>query len=286
MRDRVRSIVYIAVGILIAATTIALLVLRIERVREEGPRTTTKYNLKLCAEAIHGFHDTYRRLPDAFAKGGEFPKNEVSLWVRLLPFVESDNVHRMFLAGENPAMVIPSYNSPDDPHNDDAAGKLNFAANLRIFGLQSIGQEAAINVGVGFEAPGTAKSGLTLARITGGASNVIMLTTRYSHCGDQFTEYVRSPNHPGGGFFGAGAYGMPPSGAPNNNDLMFQSTPELRDCNHAPGIYGHAFGRQGLMVAAANTSIRFIATNSSPRVFARAICPDGGFGRDRESIDE
>src|SRR5262245_31235633 len=174
MMRRAFTLIELLVVIAIIAILISLLVPAVQKVREAAARTQTNNNLKQCALAIHNYHDTYRKLPDAAWQGGLYTASNTprTLWFQLLPYVEADNVYK---ANTHNA-VINAYQAASDPYNADPAGKVNFAANIRIFGYQTLTATQANKVATNITAKlaTNMSSNLTLPRIVDGTSNVVM----------------------------------------------------------------------------------------------------------------
>src|SRR5262249_27058354 len=93
--------------------------------------------------AIRNCDDVHKKLPPAFDKFGamQFP---ASVHVHLLPYLDSDNIHKKFLEqkgkGEVVDLKIPVFVAGDDPSNagKDLKGIQNFAANLRVFSTKGL----------------------------------------------------------------------------------------------------------------------------------------------------
>jgi prepilin-type N-terminal cleavage/methylation domain-containing protein len=287
MRRRGLTLVEVMVVVFLLVILLGLTLPSTVRVRDTGARTQTINNLKQCALAVHNYHDTYRRIPDAFNLGGIYaaPGQERSLWFHLLPYVEADNVYGSRIAAVQFGSIIPAYTSPSDPFNTDNAGVLNFAANIRVFGYDTLTPAKTNAPGVEIELPeGIIKSNLTLPRMADGTTNVIMMSTRYSNCAGQRTWYAadvfgKSPIEPPfpspgvGGFMGAGSYSTPPTRDNAPLTAMFQIAPSLNGCVPQAGLFGHAFGVGGLSTALCDASVKNISPTMSPTTFARAISP-------------
>jgi len=299
LRRRAFTLIELLVVIAIIAILIALLVPAVQKVREAAARTQTNNNLKQCALACHTYHDTYRKLPDAWNTGGQFAASLRSLWFHLLPYVEADNVYK----GNFGNAVVPAYQAPSDPYNADSTGKTNFAGNMRIFAYTKMTPTTANNCTTAYAMPGASatnpySSNLTLPRIVDGTSNVIMFGTRYSDCAATSTYYVSSPDNSvpsqgaplytgmipaptatngRGGFFGVGQHTL--QAARNTvTTLMFQITPKntLTDnagCIANPSLYGHAFGSGGMSVALCDGTVKNISPTTSTTTYQRAMAP-------------
>jgi len=292
LKRRGFTLIELLVVIAIIAILIALLVPAVQKVREAAARTQTNNNLKQCALACHNFHDTYRKFAPAWSDGGQYVGNTnyKSFWFHLLPYVEADNVYKANLT----TAIVPAYNAPSDPYNADQTSKVNFGANLRVFGFQTIGGSNCNNVGTAVTVPtsGTQTiSGLTMARLTSmdGTSNVIMLVTKYVDCNGTVTQYSTHPAA-SGGFALAGAHSTPAARDASSNTVAFQITPRNdatagAACNSSAAMYGHSFGSGGMSTALCDGSVKNISPTMSAgtgtasgtnATFTRAICPGDG----------
>jgi len=298
LKRRGFTLIELLVVIAIIAILIALLVPAVQKVREAAARTQTNNNLKQCALAVHNYHDTYRKLPDAFNTGGIYATTNYSMWFHLLPYVEADNIYKSTSIPIQQGSVVSSYNAPSDPYNSDNSGIINWGANIRLFGNQTL-TPALVNAttATGLTAltlpAATAPviSGLTLARIPDGTTNVIMLVTKYSDCNTKATRYFAGPNGGTvttpqaptggvtGGFFGAGSHSTAAARGPLTAITMsFQITPRNDNdsqagCINNNGIYGHAFGAGGLSSALCDASVKNISPTMLPKTFAYAVAP-------------
>jgi type II secretory pathway pseudopilin PulG len=278
------TLVEVILVIILFVVLIGILLPMIARTRDgSGSRTQTNNNLKQCALGVHNFHDTYRRLPDAFGTDyGLHKEKPASFWVHLLPYVEAENVYK---AKDNDAFVA-AFQAPSDTSVSGSPGTVSFAANLRVFAHETLDYEKCDEPGTSLTLPADAsplKTHLTLQRVVDGTSNVLMLSTRYSLCAGALTRYSAHPaSH--GGFFGAGTHRKPASSLADDNELMFQvapndNSPKTR-CNPTSGIYGHSFGTSGMSTALLDGTVKHIAVTMSPTTYMRALCPG-----DKKSLD-
>jgi len=297
LKRRAFTLIELLVVIAIIAILIALLVPAVQKVREAAARTQTNNNLKQCALAVHNYHDTFRRMPDAANSGGAYATLWRTLWFHLLPYVEADNVYKANVHNA----VVPAFNAPSDPYNADPAGKSNFAGNIRLFGYNTVtAAKANADPIVAVTVNANMSSNLTLPRIVDGTSNVIMLATIYSDCSSGSTGYSVSPSGtqlntgtaggvgssggitvgaPLGAFFGAGTHTTPPARGPQaTTTLAFQLTPKnVTDANagciRIASTMAHAFGSGGLSTALADGTVKNISPTMSVTTFNRALRP-------------
>src|SRR6185295_15795334 len=81
-------------------------------------------------------------------------------------------------------VTIPTYLAVDDPYTVDKNGKLNFAANIRVFGYGTYGAADCNNSGAAMKIKDakTRIVSLKLKNITDGTNNTLMTSTRMSSC--------------------------------------------------------------------------------------------------------
>jgi type II secretory pathway pseudopilin PulG len=291
MRRKGMTLVEMVVVVFLVLVMIGLLLPATQRTIPSSLRLQTNNNLKQCALAVHSFHDNYKKLPHGNGPGGIYEKNH-PMWFQILPFVEANHV---YTAG-NLTESIASYYAPSDESNEDQAGVLSFAANVRVVGYQTF---LSSSLKQAVDQPGTALEtkagpmlcGLNLGAIKDGTQNTIIFSTRYANCNGQKTWYAadalggcelgKLPSPGVGGFMGAGSHSTPPT-KDGPITAMYQLHPTALGCLPQPGVFGHSFGPHGLSVALCDGSVRNIRPDMSPLTFGRALCPGDGANHDKD----
>src|SRR5438874_10042221 len=93
------TLIELLVVIAIIAVLIGLLLPAVQKVREAAARAKSQNNLKQMALAVHNFNDAYQgKLPALTDWGNGAPTGWGlnSLFFNILPYVEQDNVYRLF----------------------------------------------------------------------------------------------------------------------------------------------------------------------------------------------
>ena len=124
------TLIELLVVIAIIAVLIGLLLPAVQKVREAAARAKSQNNLKQIALAVHNYNDAYQgKLPALTDLGTGAPNGwgYNSLFFNILPYVEQDNVYRIFqkatpsLYARNTGTpqgaaktIIPTYLSPAD----------------------------------------------------------------------------------------------------------------------------------------------------------------------------
>jgi hypothetical protein len=237
------------------------------------------------------------------------------MWFHLLPYVEQDTAYKNNVHNA----VVAAYLAPSDPYVSTTDGKLNFCGNIRLFAYVTLTATNANNsVNSSGTAGGTglssqignmstgASSGLSLARIPDGTSNVFMLSTRYADCGSTVVSTYYSCDPTGklqttggssaalttnvsstgvGGYFGGGLHNT--AADRSLTTAIFQVAPKGNDstCSTIAGVFGQSFSAGGLSCALADASIKSVDPNMSTTTFCRALAPGDGFSLDNDWTD-
>jgi len=193
------------VVIAIIAVLIGLLLPAVQKVREAAARAKSQNNLKQIALAVHNFNDAYQgKLPALTDLGTGAPQGwgYNSLFFNILPYVEQDNVYRVFQKGTPSSYfapttgaartIIPTYLSPAD----------STASNgTTMTGVQAPAAGGGVAVNGEFATTSYAANGYVFRSNTGGlprtfvdgTSNTIMFAERYQVCTPASTQTQPGP---------------------------------------------------------------------------------------------
>src|SRR6187431_1905036 len=101
--DRGFTLIELLVVIAIIAILIALLVPAVQKVREAAARTQCNNNLKQLGIALHSHHDIKKRFPVGVQNGTTPYSGLREGWpAYLLPFIEQDNVWKLYTPNISP----------------------------------------------------------------------------------------------------------------------------------------------------------------------------------------
>lgn len=152
------TLIEVLVVIAIIALLIGVLLPAVQKVREAANRIKCANNLKQIALAAQNYHGTYERFPVGARLSvnvGGVPTGGTTLWVELFPYIEQDNLYKLWdyknnrnnVAGEKnatQAQVIKLLICPSDPLPEPVS-QLETSAppwSLGIYGLSSYGGNA------------------------------------------------------------------------------------------------------------------------------------------------
>jgi prepilin-type N-terminal cleavage/methylation domain-containing protein len=200
------TLIELLVVIAIIAVLIGLLLPAVQKVREAAARAKSQNNLKQIALAVHNFNDAYQgKLPALTDLGTGAPQGwgYNSLFFNILPYIEQDNVYRVFQKGTPSSYfaptvgaartIIPTYLSPADSTASNGTTMTAVAA-------PAAGGGVAIANGE-FATTSYAANGYVFRSNTGGlprtfvdgTSNTIMFAERYQVCTPASTQTQPGP---------------------------------------------------------------------------------------------
>jgi type II secretory pathway pseudopilin PulG len=285
-------LIELLVVIAIIAVLIALLLPAVQQAREAARRSTCKSKLKQVVLATHNLHDTYDRMPPAFAPSASSRITRAhkayngpygrTIFHWLLPYIEQKNIWdnlnpNQTYAGLQYAKVIPAFLCPTGTSNPDGKclttyggahnwGATNYGANYLAFGKPEAGHtEGAKQMPKDY---------------TDGTSNVIFFAEVYGTCGwsgslsFMYGSLWADSNSVWRGGFCTNTSNKNPSGAGYPACYKFQVAPRWdTECDPSRAQSPH---QGGIQVGLGDGSVRFISGSVSNQTWARLCDPQDG----------
>jgi hypothetical protein len=242
--------------------------------KRSSPRWMQSMNhLKMLSLASNNANAQYKRLPPAFDQFGPM-KFPASVHVYLLPYLEEDKLHKMYLAqggkGNWDGFVIRPFVCPVDfSQTNNGAGIQNFAANLRVFSDK--GRETKFDANMPALA-GIEPSDASMPKsFPDGTSNTILFTTKYANCKDGGSRFAAAPDSSFAAFFGQNAALV--SADATDPGATFQLQPTADECLIQP-LLPQTMWQEFILTGMADGSVRTINSTVSPRTWNLLVQPN------------
>jgi prepilin-type N-terminal cleavage/methylation domain-containing protein/prepilin-type processing-associated H-X9-DG protein len=209
------TLIELLVVIAIIAVLIGLLLAAVQQVRSAAARLKCQNNLKQLALACQNYLTAFGRLPPGVERNGSTGRNS-SLFIELLPYIEQDNLYRVWdftnpevnwIGGETApaAALIPIFLCPMDtleanPVNMGSGRAASLTSYVGNGGRRSMFPEYATNDGVFFMTGALAQprpyaKPIGPLEIRDGASNTFLFGERL-HSDGNFNSWMAAPFTP------------------------------------------------------------------------------------------
>jgi len=197
------TLIELLVVIAIIAVLIGLLLPAVQKVREAAARAKSQNNVKQLSLAVHNFNDAYQgKLPQLTDVGNGAPTGQglQSLFFNILPYIEQDNVFRLFNR-QTPSTYYRSTGTPLgastniistflSPADSTASNGTTKTRTVTVNPLQNNPATAITYSGARYATTSYAANGLVFRSNTGGlprtfvdgTSNTVLFAERYQVC--------------------------------------------------------------------------------------------------------
>jgi len=293
------TLIELLVVIAIIAVLIGLLLPAVQKVRDAAARTQSQNNLKQLALALHNYHDTNKKIVDAYGYP-TWPYSNGMItgcgFFRLLPYLEQENMYQS------------SYGPIKWPYSWYAwyygnisgyqASKVKGVLKVFIAPNDATAFDPNLPAPCSYAINSSIWSTLNMTKITDGTSNTMVFAEAMAGCKQSTTyswgrtsytyNYSRGgwnwdPYGPPSTFSGSNGnytynYQYPPYFSAyglwvNGRYIPFEVRPQEGKCS--PWV-AQAFSSSGLQVAMFDGSVRNVSTSVSQRTFYAAATPQQG----------